>query len=167
MELTILYAKPSTVLRALTAASHLMAGHDRKQKEAIDELIREIASFIDEQSEEAEKRREKEKNEHDAAGEDAIRDARTVARILIELGGDPARAALGVPPPDPLEQQKLRTVLNPELLDVERAVSGLNSVMLEIDDDADHGVSGKRWVSANIYLPIDWNPATNPMAQRD
>jgi hypothetical protein len=168
MELTIDFSTPSTVLRALTAASHLMADHDRDQKEAIDELIRATAFFIDQQSKEAEdrerKRREREQDEHEAAGESAIRAARKVAKILIELGGDAARAALGVPPPDPLEQQRLRSVLNPEFVEVERAASGLNSVILEIDDDADHGVSGSHyWVSANIYLPTDCNPATDPL----
>jgi hypothetical protein len=169
MELTINFSTPSTVLRALTAASHLMAEHDRDQKEAIDELIRATASFIDEQSKEAEdrerKRREKQQEEHEAAGKSAIRAAREVAKILIERGGDAARAALGVPPPDPLEQQRLRgQFAGSEFVDPERAATGLNSVILEIDDDADHGVSGRHyWVAANIYLPTDCNPATDPL----
>jgi hypothetical protein len=175
MELTVLYSTPSTVLRALTAASHLMADHDRDQKEAIDALIQAAASFIDEQSKEAEdrerKRREKAVEEHEAVGKDAIRAAREVAKILIERGGDAARAALGLPPPDPLEQQRIRARfaelyrLHPEwAVDPERAATGLNSVILEIDDDADHGVSGRHyWVSANIYLPTDCNPATDPL----
>jgi hypothetical protein len=59
MELSISFAKPSTVLRALTAASHLMADHDREQKAAIDELIRATAFFIDQQSKEAEEERKR------------------------------------------------------------------------------------------------------------
>ena len=47
--------------------------------------------------------------------------------------------------------------------DVERAATGLNSV---IDDDADHDDFGSHYrVSGNTYLPLDWNPATNPMAR--
>jgi hypothetical protein len=177
MELSVSFTTPSTVLRALTAASHLMANHDEDLKEAIDALIRATAFFIDEQSKEAEdrerKRREKAQEEHEATGPSAIEDARKVAKILIERGGDAARVALGLPPPDPLEQQRIRARfaelyrLHPEwAVDPERAATGLNSVILEIDDDADHGVSGRHyWVSANIYLPTDCNPATDPLSR--
>jgi hypothetical protein len=57
--------------------------------------------------------------------------------------------------------------LHPEwAVDPERAAAGLNSVILEIDDDADHGVSGRHyWVAANIYLPTDFNPATDPLSR--
>jgi hypothetical protein len=36
---------------------------------------------------------------------------RRVAKILRDCGGDAAREALGVPPPNPLKQQKLRSAL--------------------------------------------------------
>jgi hypothetical protein len=53
----------------------------------------------------------------------------------------------------PLEQQKLRSTL---VFDVEGAASRLNSVLLEIDDDAGHGVAGRHYrVSASLYLPVN------------
>ena len=34
--------------------------------------------------------------------------------------------------------------------------SRLNSVLLEIDDDADHGTAGRHyWVSTSLYLPVN------------
>jgi uncharacterized protein (DUF1501 family) len=96
---SVSFTSPSTVLRALTAASHLMANHDEDLKEAINALINATAFFIDEQSKEAEdrerKRREKAQEEHEGPG--AIEEARKVAKILIERGGDAARVALGLP----------------------------------------------------------------------
>jgi hypothetical protein len=42
------------------------------------------------------------------------------------------------------------------LFDAEGIASGLNSVILEIDDDADHGVAGRHYrVSASLYLPVN------------
>lgn len=143
-----LSAKPSSVLRALTEAQLLMANQDAELKNALDALVRATASYIDQQYEDANPYKQAEEDE---IRKGAVRDARKVAEILIRHGGGAAREALGFPPPNPLEQQKLRETI---LLDPERAAAGLNSVILEIDDDADHGVAGTHyWVAANLYLP--------------
>ncbi|MBR1285408.1 hypothetical protein JQ597_25490 [Bradyrhizobium sp. AUGA SZCCT0177] len=125
-----------------------MADHDAELKDALDELARATASYIDKQYEDANPYKQAEENK---VRDSAVQAARTVAEILIEHGCDAAREALGFPPPNPLEQEELRATI---LLNPERAAAGLNSVMLEIDDDADHGVAGTHyWVAANLYLP--------------
>lgn len=157
MELHV-WDKPSVVLRALMEARHLMAEHDAELRDAMDALIRSASQYIDTQEEEAipytQAARQKEEDEVRAS---AVEAARLVAKVLIKHGGDAARAALGVPPPNPLEQQRLRAVL---LLDEDKAASWLNSVIIEIDDDADHGVAGGHHyrVAANIYLPVHIEP---------
>jgi hypothetical protein len=149
MELEVLWAKPSAVLRALTEARLLMANHDAELKDALDELIKSASHHIDEQLDDNPYK----KAEDDKVRESAVQAARMVAKILISHGGDAAREALGVPPPNPLEQQKVRAVV---VLDAEKITSELNSVVLEIDDDADHGPAGRHYrVSANLYLPVD------------
>jgi hypothetical protein len=97
----------------------------------------------------------------------AIKDARMVAKILLSHGADAARVALGVSPPNPFMQEWLR---NNILFDPEGAASRLNSVLLEIDDDADHGNGGPRHycVSATLYLPVncdDDNDDDKPWAE--
>jgi len=50
-------------------------------------------------------------------------------------------------------QQWLRSNI---LDDPEGAAARLNSVLLEIDDDADHGTAGRHYcVSASLYLPVN------------
>jgi len=150
MQLSLIYSKPSAVLRALTEARLLMANHARELTEAMDELIVAASHHIDEQGKEPEP---VDQEEEDQVREEAVKDARMVAKILLSRGGDAARAALGVPPPDPLEQQRLRSTL---LFDPKGAASRLNSVLLEIDDNADHGVAGRHyWVSASLFLPVN------------
>jgi hypothetical protein len=149
MELSLIYPKPSAVLRALTEAKLLMANHARELTDAMDELIIRASHYIDEQGNEPEP---VDQEEEEQVRESAVKAARMVAKILLSHGGDAARAALGVLPPDPLEQQRLRSTL---LFDAEGIASGLNSVILEIDDDADHGTAGRHYrVSASLYLPV-------------
>ncbi|MBR1195814.1 hypothetical protein JQ634_21725 [Bradyrhizobium sp. AUGA SZCCT0240] len=129
-----------------------MADRENELKDVVDALVKSASQYIDKQEEDAnpytQAAREKEEDE---VRKGAVEDARMVAKILISQGGDAAREALGFPPPNPLEQQKLRETI---LLNPERAAMGLNSVILEIDDDADHGVAGSHyWVAANLYLP--------------
>jgi hypothetical protein len=151
MQLSLIYSKPSAILRALTEARLLMANHARELTEAMDELIVVASEYIDAQGKVQELGNQE---DEDQVRESAVEAARMVAKILVSHGGDAARAALGVPPPDPLEQQRLRSILNPEF--VEWAASGLNSVVLEIDDDADHGTAGRHYrVSASLYLPVN------------
>jgi len=126
-----------------------MANRARELTEAIDEIIMAASHHIDEQGKDPEP---VDQEEEEQVRESAVKAARMVAKILLSHGGDAARAALGVPPPDPLEQHRLRSTL---LFDAEGIASGLNSVILEIDDDADHGTAGRHyWVSASLYLPV-------------
>jgi hypothetical protein len=162
MQLSLIYSKPSAILRALTEARLLMANHARELTEALDELIVTASEHIDEQGKEPVDQEEKDK-----VRESAVEAARMVAKILLSHGGDAARAALGVLPPNPLMQQWLR---NNILFDPEGAASRLNSVLLEIDDDADHGNGGLRHycVSATLYLPVncdDDNDDDKPWAE--
>jgi hypothetical protein len=152
MELHV-WDKPSVVLRALMEARHLMANHDTDLKDAMDALVRSASEYIDKQEVDAnpftQAARQKEEDEVRKSAVDA---ARMVAKILLSRGGDAAREALGVPPPNPLEQQRMRATL---LLEPEKAASQLNSVVIEIDDDADHGEAGRHYrVAANLYLPV-------------
>jgi hypothetical protein len=124
MQLSLIYSKPSAVLRALTEARLLMANHARELTEALDELIVTASGYIDEQGKEP-----VDQEEEDKLRESAVKDARMVAKILLSHGGDAARAALGVSPPNPLMQQWLR---NNILFDPEGAASRLNSVLLEL-----------------------------------
>jgi hypothetical protein len=150
MQLSLIYSKPSAILRALTEARLLMANHARELTEAMDELIVVASEYIDAQGKVQELGNQE---DEDQVRESAVEAARMVAKILVSHGGDAARAALGVPPPDPLEQQRLRSTL---LFDAEGIASGLNSVILEIDDDADHGTAGRHYrVSASLYLPVN------------
>jgi len=127
-----------------------MANHARELTEAMDELIVVASEYIDAQGKVQEPGNQE---DEDQVRESAVEAARMVAKILVSHGGDAARAALGVPPPDPLEQQRLRSTL---LFDPEGAASRLNSVLLEIDDNADHGVAGRHyWVSASLFLPVN------------
>jgi len=127
-----------------------MANHARELTEAMDELIVVASEYIDAQGKVQEPGNQE---DEDQVRESAVEAARMVAKILVSHGGDAARAALGVPPPDPLEQQRLRNTL---LFDAEGIASGLNSVILEIDDDADHGTAGRHYrVSASLYLPVN------------
>jgi hypothetical protein len=149
MQLSLIYSKPSAVLRALTEARLLMANHARELTEALDELIVTASECIDEHGREPVEEEDDEKK----VRESAVEAARLVAKILLSHGGDAARAALGVSPPNPLMQQWLRSNI---LFDPEGAASRLNSVLLEIDDDADHGSNGRHyWVSASLYLPVN------------
>jgi hypothetical protein len=149
MKLSLIYSKPSAVLRALTEARLLMTSHAHELTEALDELIVTASRYIDEQGKEP-----VDQKEEDKLRESAVKDARMVAKILLSHGGDAARAALGVSPPNPLMQEWLRTNI---FFDPEGAASRLNSVLLEIDDDADHGNGGPRHycVSATLYLPVN------------
>ena len=124
-----------------------MASHARELTDALDELIAAASEFIDEQG------KEPVDQEGEAIRQSAVEAGRMVSEILLTHGGDAARAALGVPPPNPAVQQWLRGNI---LFDPEGAASRLNSVRLEIDDDADHGHGGLRhyWVSATLYLPV-------------
>jgi hypothetical protein len=150
MQLSLIYSKPSAILRALTEARLLMANHARELTEAMDELIVVASEYIDAQGKVQELGNQE---DEDQVRESAVEAARMGAKILVSHGGDAARAALGVPPPDPLEQQRLRSTL---LFDAEGIASGLNSVILEIDDDADHGTAGRHYrVSASLYLPVN------------
>jgi hypothetical protein len=147
MQLSLIHSKPSTILRALTEARLLMANHARELTEALDELIVTVSEYIDERGKEP-----VDQEEEDKVRESAIEAARMVAKILLSHGGDAARAVLGVSPPNPLMQQWLRSNI---LFDAEGAASRLNSVLLEINDDADHGAAGRHyWVSASLYLPV-------------
>jgi hypothetical protein len=152
MQLSLIHSKPSAILRALTEAKHLMTNHARDLTEALDELIAAASNFIDKQGEEP-KPVDQEEEEVRAS---AVEAARMVAKILLNHGGDAARGALGVPPPNPVMQQWLRSNI---LDDPEGAASRLNSVLLEIDDDADHGNGGPRHycVSATLYLPVNFD----------
>jgi hypothetical protein len=106
-----------------------------------------VSEYIDERGKEP-----VDQEEEDKVRESAIEAARMVAKILLSHGGDAARAVLGVSPPNPLMQQWLRSNI---LFDAEGAASRLNSVLLEINDDADHGAAGRHyWVSASLYLPV-------------
>src|SRR5712671_5827631 len=150
MQLSLICSKPSAILRALTEARLLMANHARELTEAMDELIVVASEYIDAQGKVQEPGNQE---DEDQVRVSAVEAARMVAKILVSHGGDAARAALGVPPPDPLEQQRLRNTL---LFDAEGIASGLNSVILEIDDDADHGTAGRHYrVSASLYLPVN------------
>src|SRR5437879_5605908 len=129
MQMSIIHSKPSAVLRALTEARLLMASHARELTEALDELIEAASGYIDHQG------KEPVHQEEDELRASAVKDARMVAKILLSHGGDAARAALGVSPPNPRMQEWLRSNI---LFDPEGAASRLNSVLLEIDDDAEH-----------------------------
>jgi hypothetical protein len=91
MQLTLIYSKPSAVLRALTEARLLMANHARELTEALDELIVTASGYIDEQGKEP-----VDQEEEDKLRESAVKDARMVAKILLSHGEDAARAALAV-----------------------------------------------------------------------
>jgi ABC-type transport system involved in cytochrome bd biosynthesis fused ATPase/permease subunit len=49
MQLSLIYSKPSAILRALTEARLLMANHARELTEAMDELIVVTSEYIDAQ----------------------------------------------------------------------------------------------------------------------
>jgi hypothetical protein len=147
MQLSLIYSKPSAVLRALTEARLLMANHARELTEALDELIVTASGYIDEQGKEP-----VEEDDDKEVRESAVKAARMVAEILLSHGGDAARAALDVPPPNPVMKEWLRSNI---LFDPEGAASRYNSVFLEIDDNAEHGPAGRHYcVSASLYLPV-------------
>ena len=137
MELFGIGSKPSLVLRALVTARALIAKHDEELVAPLDELIERVEEYIDEEP----------------AREGAVRDARRVVKILRYHGGDAAREAIGVPPPNPLKQQKLRSTL---LFDADKIADELNAVVIEVDDEAACRPAGSKYqVSASIFLPVD------------
>jgi hypothetical protein len=73
MQLSLIYSKPSAVLRALTEARVLMANHTLEVVEAMDELIVAASHYIDEQGKEP---------VEDQVREGAVKDARMVAKLI-------------------------------------------------------------------------------------
>jgi hypothetical protein len=101
----------------------------------LDVLIEEILHQIDEEDVRA----------------SAVEAARTVSSILLRLGGDAAREALGIPPPDPVWQAYWRNRGSPGSAEIGER---LNQIQLEISDKAACGVGGRGyWVSATLWLP--------------
>jgi hypothetical protein len=146
MKLLAIESKPTLVLRSLVTARTLMVEKDCDLTGPIDELIELVNQFIDEES----------------SRESAVRNARMVAKILVDLGGDAARESLGVPPPNPLRQaafiKSSQGFRDPQ--DAADIAAKMQAIELEVDDDAACCVGGTKYmVSATIYLPIDLDKA--------
>ena len=137
MELFSLDCRPADLLRSLLASRVLLAEKEPSLVTPVDVLIESILHQIDE----------------DDVRASAVEAARTVSRILLRLGGDAAREALGVPPPDPVWQAYWRNRGSPGSAEIG---DNLNRVQLEISDKAACGVGGHGyWVSATLWFPAE------------
>jgi hypothetical protein len=137
-------SEPARVLEVLIKARRAMEKELENEApwperyQEIDELIDLTVSYISE----------------DQLRMSAIVDARKVAKVLIENGGEAAREAIGVPPPDHDTQASIRGKGDDPFF-IEMAEK-LNAVELKIPDDAacEAGGGAGMWVSAWIFLPV-------------
>jgi hypothetical protein len=135
VELFELGCRPADLLRSLMTARTLLSEKHADQVPPLDALIESVLGQVDQ-------------DEYRAG---AVRDARKVASILVGHGGNDAREALGMPPPNPIWQEYWR---NRDVPGSAEIAEHLNCVRLEVSDKAACGPGGYGyWVSASLYLP--------------
>jgi hypothetical protein len=141
MALLNLDTNPADLLRALLKARDLMIANtvSTDLTGSLDKLIDRVIQYMDDER----------------YREGAVEDARKVASVFLACAGEEPRKALGVPPPDPELQARLREPGTPW---AHETADKLNQVELIVDDDAALGSGGSgMWVSSWIFLPVAFN----------
>jgi hypothetical protein len=133
-------SKPAETLKALLESKRLLeeSGHSLMCP-PINELIGEIKYYIEQLE----------------CQSSAVKEARTIAQVLLNHGGEAARDAIDVPLPHADYQTRLRES-DPEDAHLRKLADGLNRVGLDVPDDAMCAWGGAAgiWVSAWIFVPI-------------